>query len=103
MLKMAPPSLTPSAVLPEKVQSDTISVALLLKMAPAAPRLLPPEMLMLSSATITPAPATRNTGTVLPPLMVVTPPPSIVVSALMNFVLVRVIVVLPPQLKVTVP
>src|SRR5207245_4576138 len=46
---------------------------------------------------------TENTPTVLPPLMVMTPPPSMVVSALMGFVLVTVIVAAPPQAKVTVP
>jgi len=46
---------------------------------------------------------TENTPTVLPPLMVITLPPSIVVSALMIFLLVTVIVAAPRQLKVTVP
>src|SRR5438034_9757142 len=48
-------------------------------------------------------PYTKNTPTVLPPLMVITLPPSMVVLALMVFVLVTVIVAAPPQLKVTVP
>src|SRR2546425_690683 len=70
LLKMAPPPPTLAALLPEKVLLVTVSVALLLKMAPPAPRLLPPEMVTLSSARVTPAPATMNTITVPPPLMV---------------------------------
>src|SRR5438034_11731384 len=46
---------------------------------------------------------TTNTCTAPPPLMVITLPPSMVVSALMVFGLVTVIVAEPPQLKVTVP
>src|SRR5450830_1074789 len=46
---------------------------------------------------------TANTPTVLPPLIVIRLPPSMVVSALMVLVLVTVIVAAPPQLKVTVP
>src|SRR5207302_400245 len=46
---------------------------------------------------------TENTRTVLPPLMVTTFAPSIVVSTLMVFWLVTVIVTEAPQEKVTVP
>ena len=51
---------------------------------------------------LTPA-STEKTPTLFPPLVVIRLPPSMVVSALMVFVLVTVIVAAPPQLKVTVP
>src|SRR5439155_5152198 len=46
---------------------------------------------------------TERTPTLDPPLMVITLPPSMVVSALMVFGLVTVIVAAPPQAKVIVP
>src|SRR5262249_31983210 len=55
-----------------------------------------------STVNVTPR-FTENTETVLPPVMVITLPPSMVVLALMVFVLVTVIVAVPPQAKLTVP
>src|SRR5439155_15821960 len=97
--RMAPPSLPP-ALLPEKVLLVTFSVPPL-KMAPPRPE-DPLATARLSTVKVTHE-FTKNTLTVLPPLMVITLPPSIVVSALMVLVLVTVILAAPPQLKVTVP
>src|SRR5437016_6202215 len=64
---------------------------------------VPPAMVTLASARALPL-FTANTPLMLPPLMVITPPPSMVVLAPLNpFVLVTVIVAAPPQLKVTLP
>src|SRR5262250_910754 len=95
---MAPP-LPAGALLPEKVLLVTFTVPLLL-MAPPLP--LPSAMVRFSTVNVTPE-VTENTPTVIPPLMVISLPPSTVVLALMVFVLVTVIVAAPPQLKVTVP
>src|SRR5438445_3573209 len=129
MLKMAPPMLTPGGVLPEKVLLVTVSVPALamapplakapgllpekvllvtlsvprLSMAPPLPVECPLAMVRFSTVNVTPE-FTENTPTALPPLMVITLPPSMVVAALMVFVLVTVIVAAAPtQAKVTVP
>src|SRR2546422_350714 len=95
LLLMAPPLKV--ALLPEKVQLVTTSMPLLLMAPPEDP------LAMARFSTVNVTPFTENTRTVLPPLMVITLPPSMVVSALMVFVLVTVIVAAPPQAKVTVP
>ena len=99
--KIAPPALptTETAPLPEKVPLVTVSVPPLFSMALG----VPPAMVTLASARALPL-FTANTPLMLPPLMVITPPPSMVVLApLRPFVLVTVIVAAPPQAKVTVP
>src|SRR5438132_1113635 len=97
--KIAPPEAPTTAPLPEKVQLVTVSVPPLFSMALG----VPPAMVTLSSARTLPW-FTANTPLMLPPLMVITPPPSMMVLApLRPFVLVTVIVAAPPQLKVTVP
>src|SRR5438128_5335422 len=93
---MAPPL---PALLPEKVQLVTVSVPPLVM----APRVCPLATVRFSTVNVTPE-FTDNTPTALPlPLIVITLPPSMVVSALMVFALVTVIVAAPPQAKVTVP
>src|SRR5205809_634700 len=95
--KIAPPEAptTETALLPEKVQLVTVSVPPLFSMALG----VPPAMVTLASARALPL-FTANTPLMLPPLMVITPPPSMVVLAPLNpFVLVTVIVAAPPQLK----
>src|SRR2546425_5618172 len=99
---MAPPPAPPAlALLPEKVLLVTLAVPLL-KMAPPFVEAEPLAMVRFWTVNLTPE-FTKNTPTALPPLMVITLPPSMVVSALMVFVLVTVIVAAPPQAKVTVP
>src|SRR5438445_12090044 len=71
-------------------------------MAPPPIALEPLAMVRFSTVNVTPK-FTENTPTLPAPLMVITLPPSMVVSALMVFVLVTVIVAAPPQAKVTVP
>src|SRR6266581_1266832 len=121
LLKMAPPRL---ALLPEKALLVTVRVPalwiaplfaekVLLVMIVVPPLLMAPPMVppmtvpplamdRFWTMNVTPE-FTENTPTVLPPLMVITLPPSIVVSALTIFLLVTVIVAAPRQLKVTVP
>src|SRR6266478_4958854 len=94
-----PPAPLALALLPEKVLLVTLAVPLL-KMAPPFVEAEPLAMVRFWTVNLTPE-FTKNTPTALPPLMVITLPPSMVVSALMVFVLVTVIVAAPPQAKVT--
>src|SRR5438552_9477258 len=100
---MAPPTLEKLA---EKVLLVTVSVPLL-QTAPPLPKqslepLKPLAMVRFWTVNVT-SEFTTNTPTMFPPLIVITLPPSMVVPALIVFVLVTVIVAAPPQLKVTVP
>src|SRR5437870_3543163 len=100
----------PPVPLPPPVEAPSPKKVAVATVAPAAvPPLfsmalgVPPAMVTLSSARTLPW-FTANTPLMLPPLMVITPPPSMVVLApLRPFVLVTVIVAAPPQAKVTVP
>src|SRR5205809_1131714 len=101
---MVPPPL--GELLPEKVLLVTIRVPRMLLMAPPT-RARPLAMVRFSTVNVTPEEVSENPVPPGPvfrgPLMVITPPPSMEVSALMIFLLPRVIVAAPPQAKVTVP
>src|SRR5207247_112786 len=105
---MAPFTIAPplGELLPEKVLLVTIRVPRMLLMAPPT-RARPLAMVRFSTVNVTPGEVSENPVPPGPvfrgPLMVITPPPSMVVSALMIFLLPRVIVAAPPQAKVTVP
>src|SRR5438552_815446 len=101
---IAPPPKV--ALLPGEVLLVTIRVPRMLLMAPPT-RARPLAMVRFSTVNVTPEEVSENPVPPGPvfrgPLMVITPPPSMVVSALMIFLLPRVIVAAPPQAKVTVP
>src|SRR5438128_1524468 len=98
---MAPPPAPPPLLL-EKVLLVTVSVPPLEMAPPTTPAPPPLAMVRFWTVNVT-AEFTENTPTVPPPLMVIKLPPSMVVLALMVFVLVTVIVAAPPQANVTVP
>src|SRR5438132_7085092 len=100
LLRTPPPA--PAALLPEKVLVVTVSVPPLKMAPPTTPAPPPLAMVRFWTVNVT-AEFTENTPTVPPPLMVIKLPPSMVVLALMVFVLVTVIVAAPPQANVTVP
>src|SRR5579862_7891671 len=99
---MPPPPKTDVLRLSVKVLLVTMSLPLNLEMAPPPVEDNPSAMVRFSTSNVTHE-STKNAPTALPPLMVVSLPPSMVVFALMVFVLVTVIVAAPPQAKVTVP
>src|SRR5438046_4169461 len=100
---MAPPPTPPTDALLEKVLLVTVSTLRELTKMPPPSAALPLAMVRFWTVKLAWFCVTENTPTLLPPLIVIRLPPSMVVSRLMVLVLVTVIVAALPQAKVTVP